>query len=149
MIEKTLAVILMFHLNYLPRFWEDKDGKLKRRVYKLALLVYSLQSYLLALFGSTIAAYKVLSVSTPQTNDGSNPGAKPVVALMLLLMNNALRFYVGDFFLSKFFDENLDLLGSVKAQIKPLPHPEVPNGQAQQLEMQVVGANANGNEQEA
>ena len=49
-------------------------------------------------------------VEQPKANAGQ-PKAKSVVALMLLITNNGFRYFVGDFFLSKLFDENIDILG--------------------------------------
>lgn len=142
MMEKILVVFLVLLLNSLPRFWNDEDVKLKWWMYKIALVVYSLQSHLLALLGSTVAVYKVLTVSTPQTNDaGSSHAVKSVLDLMLLITNNGLKYFVGDFFLSKIFDENLDLLGGVKAQIKPPNGVPVVQQQAEMVPRRVVGAN--------
>ncbi len=71
------------------------------------------QNFLVALLGSTIAAYKVLTVPEQETktNEMQRPGAKSVVALMLLVTNNGFRYFVAEFFFSKIFDENLDILG--------------------------------------
>ena len=86
--------------------------------------MYVLQNFLVALLGSTVAAYKVLTV--PEQENKSNkerrPGVKSVVALMLLITNNGFRYFVAEFFFSKIFDENLDILGgktieeSIRAQ---------------------------------
>ena len=75
--------------------------------------MYVLQNFVMALLGSTIASYKVLSVSQPRPNmnNAEQPKAKSVVALMLLMTNNGFRYFVADFFLSKLFDENMDVLG--------------------------------------
>ena len=64
---------------------------------------------MIALLGSTIAAYKVLSVA-PNV-DTKNPSAKLVVGLMLLVTNNGFRYFLAEFFLSKIFDDGLDILG--------------------------------------
>ena len=81
-------------------------------LYKVAMVIYVLQNSILALLGSTIAAYKVLTVSGAQPNMKEHPGPKSVIALMLLITNNGFRYFVSDFFLSKIFDENLDVLGN-------------------------------------
>ena len=39
------------------------------------------------------------------------PGAKSVVDLMLLVTNNGFRYFFAEFYFSKVFDENLDILG--------------------------------------
>jgi hypothetical protein len=72
----------------------------------------ALQNYLVALLGSTIAAYKVLTVPEQEgKSDKVHPGVKSVVGLMLLITNNGFRHFVAEFFLSKIFDENSDILG--------------------------------------
>ena len=75
--------------------------------------MYVFQNSLVALLGSTVAAYKVLSVPEPdsKTNESKPPGAKSVVALMLLIINNGFRYFVAEFFLTKIFDKELDILG--------------------------------------
>ena len=75
------------------------------------MVIYVLQNSILALLGSTIAAYKVLTVSGAQPNMREHPGPKSVIALMLFITNNGFRYFVSDFFLSKIFDEKLDVLG--------------------------------------
>ena len=74
--------------------------------------MYVLQNSIIALLGSTVATYKVLTVTEPQPNvNETKPGPKSVVALMFLIANNGFRYFVADFFLSKIFDEQLDVLG--------------------------------------
>lgn len=75
--------------------------------------MYVFQNSIIALLGSTIASYKVLTVSEPRPNmnNAKQPKAKSVVALMLLITNNGFRYFIADFFLSKLFDENMDVLG--------------------------------------
>ena len=68
--------------------------------------MYVLQISVVALLGSTVAAYKVLSVSEPKPKP---PGAKSVVALMLLITSNGFRYFVADFYFSKIFDKDLDI----------------------------------------
>ena len=82
------------------------------------MAIYVLQNSLLALIGSTVAAYKVLTVPAPQdkSNEGEQPGAKSVVNLMFLITNNGFRYFVAEFFLTKIFDENLDILGGKMIQ---------------------------------
>ena len=65
----------------------------------------------MAILGSTIAVYKVLTV--PNTPAGTNdaPNIEAVVSLMLLITNNALRYYLAEFFFSKLFDQDVDILG--------------------------------------
>ena len=118
MLEKTLTVTVMFLLNFLPKFGNNGEIKLKFWLYKIALAVYSLECYTLALLGSTIAVYKVLTVSESGTKDQPSPGVISVVDLMLLMTNNGLRYFMADFFLSKFFDESLDVLGSAHGSKK-------------------------------
>ena len=80
------------------------------------MTIYVLQNSLVALLGSTIAAYKVLTVPEPagKSNEGQQPGVKSVVALMLLITNNGFRYFAAEFFFAKMFDENLDILGGGK-----------------------------------
>lgn len=94
------------------RFWNRGESRLKYWLYKVAMLMYVLQNSIFALLGSTIATYKVLTVTEPQPNvNKTKPGPKSVVALMLMIVNNGFRYFVADFFLSKIFDEQLDVLG--------------------------------------
>jgi len=113
MCEKSSAVVLALLLNFLP----SEVGSLSQNksvmtlgLYKAALFVYALEGYTMAILGSTIAVYKVLTVpNTPGTNEA--PDIKAVVSLMLLIINNGLRYYLAEFFLSKLFDQDVDILG--------------------------------------
>ena len=75
--------------------------------------MYVFHNFLIALLGSTVAAYKILTVPEQEnkSNKEQRPGVKSVVALMLLITNNGFRYFVAEFFFSKMFDENLDILG--------------------------------------
>ena len=142
MFEKFLAVTLVFFLNFLPPIWNGQDARLKLWLYKTALAIYALECYLLAILGSTIAVYKVLTVSEADrtwlamqrrsnvSTDADSrlrlvhgahatnpPDVKSVVDLMLLMTNNGLRYFLADFFVSKLFDESLDHLGGGKKKI--------------------------------
>ncbi|CAB4016644.1 Hypothetical predicted protein [Paramuricea clavata] len=103
----------MFLANFSPRFWNGGESSLKRWGYKAALAMYVVQNSVVALLGSTVAAYKVLSVpeSKRKKNESEPPGVKSVVALMLLIINNGFRYFVAEFFLTKIFDKELDILG--------------------------------------
>ena len=142
MSEKSLAVALVLFLNFLPSVNLSRTrSTLKLVIYKATLLLYALEGYTMAILGSTIAVYKVLTVSDPPgiarihptspnvqknwtlpsthqlqgVNNGEStvdpPHMKAVVDLMLLMTNNALRFYLADFFFSKVFDHDVDILG--------------------------------------
>ena len=107
----------------ISRFWNRGEPLVKYWLYKVAMVIYVLQNSILALLGSTIAAYKVLTVSGAQPNMKEHPGPKSVIALMLLITNNGFRYFVSDFFLSKIFDENwmfsvIRLLGKVSEQLE-------------------------------
>lgn len=65
----------------------------------------------MAILGSTIAVYKVLSVPNAADTDDEAPDREAVVSLMLLITNNALRYYLAEFFFSKLFDQDVDILG--------------------------------------
>lgn len=114
MCEKSSAVVLALLLNFLP---SDKSGlpqknsAMKLVLYKAALFVYALEGYTMAILGSTIAVYKVLTVPNPPGTNDEAPDIEAVVSLMLLITNNALRYYLADFFFSKFFDQDVDILG--------------------------------------
>ncbi|CAB4022810.1 Hypothetical predicted protein [Paramuricea clavata] len=112
-VEKSLTVVLMFLINFLPRFWNRGEPSLKRWGYKASLATYVLQNSLIALIGSTTAAYKVLTIPEPEpkANELKLPGAKSVVDLMLLITNYGFRYFVAEFFLTKLFDKELDILG--------------------------------------
>ena len=142
MSEKSLLVALVLFLNFLPSVNLSRTpSTLKLVIYKAALLLYALEGYTMAILGSTIAVYNVLTVSDPpgtalthptssnvqknwtlpsaQPLQGGNngestahpPDMKAVVDLMLLMTNNALRYYLADFFFSKLFDHDVDILG--------------------------------------
>ena len=112
--EKSFAVAVVLVLNFLPSDANDltqKNSLLKLVLYKAALAVYAVEGYTMATLGSAIAAYQVLNV--PSIPDGSKdpPEAKAVASLMLLIINNALRVYLAEFFLSKVYDQDADILG--------------------------------------
>ena len=65
----------------------------------------------MAILGSTIAVYKVLTVPNTQGTNVEAPDIEAVVSLMLLISNNALRYYLAEFFFSKLFDQDVDILG--------------------------------------
>ena len=131
--EKSFAVAVVLVLNFLPSDGNDlpqKNSLLKLVLYKAALAVYAVEGYTMATLGSAIAAYQVLNV--PSIPDGSKdpPEVKAVASLMLLIINNALRFYLADFFLSKFYDQDADILGGgTKSIAESLA---LPVGQAQE-----------------
>lgn len=114
MCEKSSAVVLVLFLNFLP---SDKSGlpqknsAMKLGLYKATLFVYALEGYTMAILGSTIAVYKVLSVPNTAETDDEAPEREAVVSLMLLITNNALRYYLAEFFFSKLFDQDVDILG--------------------------------------
>ena len=144
-VEKSLVVAVVLFLNFLPSVKSDlsrqNKSSLKLVIYKAALFLYALEGYTMAILGSTIAVYKVVTVqsgpgpalihrtspnvqenltlsSTQQlqgTNNGYStvvpPDMETVVGLMLLMTNNALRYYIADFFFSKLFDPDVDTLG--------------------------------------
>ena len=144
MVEKSLAVAVVLLLNFLPSVKSDvsqNKSALKLWIYKAVLLLYALEGYTMAILGSIIAVYKVLTVSDTRgialiklastnvyenltlasaqqrlqwRNNGYStmdpPDMKAVVDLMLLMTNNALRYYLADFFFSKFFDHDVDIL---------------------------------------
>ena len=113
MCEKSSAVVVALLLNFLPSDTSgpsQKNSAMKLGLYKAALFVYALEGYTMAILGSTIAVYKVLTVpNTADTNDA--PDIQAVVSLMLLITNNALRYYLAEFFFSKLFDQDVDILG--------------------------------------
>ena len=131
--EKSFAVAVVLVLNFLPsdaNGLPQKNSFLKLVIYKAALVVYVVEGYTMAMLGSAIAAYKVLTV--PSTPDGSKdpPEVKAVASLMLLIINNALRVYLAEFFLSKVYDQDADILGGgTKSIAESLA---LPVGQAQE-----------------
>ncbi len=75
--------------------------------------MYVFQNLLIALLGSAFAAYKVLVVPGPDQKicKAKPPTATAVVDLMLLITNNVFRHFLAQFFFSKLFDEEMDILG--------------------------------------
>jgi len=114
MCEKSSAVVVALFLNFLPSDaggLSQKNSAMKLGLYKAALLVYVLEGYTMAILGSTIAVYKVLTVPNPPGSHDDAPDIKAVVSLMLLIINNGLRYYLAEFFVSKLFDLDVDILG--------------------------------------
>ena len=114
MCEKSSAVVLVLFLNFLPSdesALPQKNSAMKLGLYKAALFVYALEGYTMAILGSTIAVYKVLTVPNTQGTNDEAPDIEAVVSLMLLISNNALRYYLAEFFFSKLFDQDVDILG--------------------------------------
>ena len=131
--EKSFAVAVVLVLNFLPSDANDppqKNSSSKLVLYKAALAVYVVEGYTMATLGSAIAAYQVLNI--PSIPDGSKdpPEVKAVASLMLLIINNALRVYLAEFFLSKVYDQDADILGGGTKSIAESLAPPV--GQAQE-----------------
>ena len=111
--EKSLGVALALCLNFLPSNASglpQKKSGLKVWLYIVALIVYALEDYTMFILGSTIAVQNVLSVPHTANNEDS-PDIAAVASLMLLIINNGLRYYLADFFSSKCFDLDVDILG--------------------------------------
>ena len=84
----------------------------------------------MAMLGTAIAAYQVLNVPSIQDGSKDPPEVKTVASLMLLIINNALRVYLAEFFLSKVYDQDADILGGgTKSIAESLA---LPVGQAQE-----------------
>ena len=60
---------------------------------------------------SAIALYHVVSVPHTATGIKDTPDIGEITSLMLLITNNGLRYYLADFFSSKCFDQDIDILG--------------------------------------
>lgn len=127
--EKSFAVAVVLVLNFLPSGANDLTQNLKLVLYKAALAVYAVEGYTMATLGSAIAAYQVLNV--PSIPDGSKdpPEVKAVASLMLLIINNALRVYLAEFFLSKVYDQDADILGGGTKRIAETLAPPVRQAQ--------------------
>ena len=126
MYEKSSAVVAALFLNFLPSdAWglSKSNSAMKLGLYRAVLFVYALEGYTMAMLGSTIAVYNVLTVpNTPVSNNA--PDIKAVVSLMLLITNNGLRYYLAEFFLSKLFDQDVDILGGgTKSILESLAQP--------------------------
>lgn len=111
--EKSLEVALVLCLNFVPSNASGLPQKkfgLRFWLYMAALIVYALEGYTMFILGSTIAVQNVLSV--PHTaNIEDSPDITVVAGLMLLIINNGLRYYLAEFFVSKLFDPDEDILG--------------------------------------
>ena len=126
MCEKSSAVVAALFLNFLPSDaggLSENNSTKKLLLYRAVLIVYAFEGYTMAMLGSTIAVYKVLTVpSTPVSTDA--PDIEAVVSLMLLIINNGLRYYLAEFFLSKLFDQDVDILGGgTKSILESLAQP--------------------------
>ena len=131
--EESFAVAVVLVLNFLPSDANDlrqKNSLLKLVLYKAALAVYVVEGYTMAMLGTAIAAYQVLNVPSIQDGSKDPPEVKTVASLMLLIINNALRVYLAEFFLSKVYDQDADILGGgTKSIAESLA---LPVGQAQE-----------------
>ncbi|XP_031558042.1 uncharacterized protein LOC116294556 [Actinia tenebrosa] len=111
-IEHITTVALMFRLNFVKNV---PQNKLQYHAYKITLLLYSIENYVLYAFGTVVAAYKLVSVPTTCSPTPENQintdcyDALAVTMLFLLLSVLALRLTVGEFFLTKFFEEFEDV----------------------------------------
>ena len=136
MCEKSSAVVVALFLNFLP---SDESGlpqkisALKLGLYKAALFVYALEGYTMAILGSTIAVYKVLTVPNTQGTNRDAPDIEAVVSLMLLITNNALRYYLAEFFFAKLFDQDVDILGGGTKSISESLAQPAPVDQAREV----------------
>lgn len=148
LVEHVTGVFLMFTLNLTPKFLQktDKQYITKTILYKLTLAVYSLEGYGMFVLGTIIALYKVVTVSSCNqlkyakvqnsttayvsfTSLRHSLGSKKVdechdaitvVMLLLLMISNAWRFTVGNFFLAKLFSEDCDHLSGRHQMINSL-----------------------------
>lgn len=105
--EKSLGVALVLCLNFLSS--DAMKSGLKFWLYIVVFVVYALENYAMLLLGSAIAVYNVVSV--PHTAIKDTPDITEITSLMLLITNNGLRYYLADFFSSKCFDQDVDILG--------------------------------------
>ena len=111
--EKSLGVALVLCLNFLPSNASglpQKKSGLKFWPYIVVLIVYALEGYTMFFLGSIIAVYNVLSVPHTANNEDA-PDITAVASLMLLIINNGLRYYLAEFFFSKLFNQDVDILG--------------------------------------
>lgn len=116
MAEESLAVAAVLFLNFLPSVRSDlsQDNFTQKLViYKTTFLLYALEGYTMAILGTIGAVYNVLNVRTSVQGYSTKnpPGMEVVVDVVLLMCNNALRYFLGKFFFSKFFDRDTDILG--------------------------------------
>lgn len=137
MCEKSSAVVAALFLNFLPSDaggLSKNNAAMKLGLYRAVLFVYALEGYTMTILGSTIAVYKVLTVpSSPVSNDA--PDKEAVASLMLLIINNGLRYYLAEFFLSKFFDQDVDILGGgTKSILESLAQPATVDQAQESLE---------------
>ena len=128
-LEHLSSVALIFTLNFVPEFVKNTDpqSKLKYFVYKLVLLIYAVENYVIYALGTIVAAYKLVAVPTCRLKDietkynksrssTNAPGntvchdATSVSMLLLLLTALSLRHTIGEFFLTKIFQEKVDIL---------------------------------------
>ena len=137
MFEDISLYLLMLRLNFTPRFISRTDTMyfIRLLAYKATLALYSLECLSIYICGTTIVFYHILTISTCSESSKINNETilsddtfgvlrKPepheaclkhdyvtVVELLLLINSNAFRYIIGDFFLSKLFAENNDVLG--------------------------------------
>ena len=73
--------------------------------------MYVVENSLVALLGSIYAAYKVITAPNEDDKTSSKPSLEAVVDLVVLVTQCGFRYFLADFFLSKLFDHDLDILG--------------------------------------
>ncbi|XP_031553420.1 uncharacterized protein LOC116290516 [Actinia tenebrosa] len=132
-LEHITSAALMFTLNFVPEF--VKNDVLQRNPkyygYKLTLLLYSIENYVLYALGTVVAAYKLVSVPTtcsPTPEIQNNTDCYDVLAvtmLFLLVSVLAIRLTVGEFFLTKFFEEDVNVLDPPSQAPPNLPNSPV------------------------
>ena len=107
--EKSFGVALVLCLNFLSS--DAMKSGLKFWLYLVTFGVYAVENYTAFILYSTITLYHVVSVPHTATGTKDTPDIGEIASLMLLITNNGLRYYLADFFSSKCFDQDVDILG--------------------------------------
>ncbi|XP_031552014.1 uncharacterized protein LOC116289258 [Actinia tenebrosa] len=115
-LEHITSTALMLTLNFIPEFVQNvPQYNPKYCVYKITLLLYSIENYVLHALGTVVAAYRLVSVptcsNTPENQNNTDCyDVLAVIMLFLLVSVLAIRLKVGEFFLAKFFEEDVNVL---------------------------------------
>jgi len=134
-VEHITSIALVFTLNFavLAKFIKNTDSRWNMVVYKATLAIYAIENYTMFILNTMLAAYHLFIfnpcfseglannsslTSVISTHDSTKISTEPVrchdakstIMLLLRLALISFRYMVGEFFLTKLFRENSDVL---------------------------------------
>ncbi|KAK3735456.1 hypothetical protein QZH41_007687 [Actinostola sp. cb2023] len=134
-VEHITSIALVFTLNFavLAKFIKNTDSRWNKVVYKAILAVYAIENYTMFMLNTMLAAYHLFTfqpcfseglannsslTTVISTHDSTKISTEPIrchdakstIMLLLRLALISFRYMVGEFFLTKLFRENSDVL---------------------------------------